>query len=123
MRWSAHMRPAVLVQRNRLTTTYAIIEQPSRRTVDAVIGASALMACVDGKPVAQERAALAAILRHHGLLQLYGRRAPLTTYDKAVCQPHLFPEWDAAITQLGTLGAIMEGIAAAHVAIADGVLW
>jgi tellurite resistance protein len=115
------------VRRDRRTTTYGAIEQPARCTVDAIIRAAALMACADGKPVAQERTTLAGVLRNHGLLELHGEQALLSTYDEAISHRHTDGEWDAAFEHLAALagnhGAVIAGVTVAHVAVADGVLW
>ena len=107
-------------------TTYGTIEQPVRCTVDAIIRGAALMAWADGKPVAEERITLAAVLRDHGILELHGEQALLSSYDEAISQRHVDGEWDAALEPLATLGnhgAVIAGMTAAHVAVADGVLW
>jgi len=108
-------------------TTYGTIEQPVRCTVDAIIRGAALMAWADGKPVAEERITLAAVLRDHGILELHGEQALLSSYDEAISQRHVNGEWDAAFEHLATLagnhGAVIAGMTAAHVAVADGVLW
>lgn len=121
------MRQFKSVRLGRRTTTYGMIEQPVRCTVDAIIRAAALMACADGRPVAQERITLAAALRNHGLLELHGEQALLSTYDEAISHQLVDGEWDATLAHLAALagnhGAVIAGMTAAHVAVADGVLW
>ena len=121
------MRQSKIVRRDRGTTTYGAIEQPARCTVDAIISAAALMAYADGNTVIQERIALTAVLRNHGLLDLHGEQALLSTYDEAIAHRHADGEWDTAFEHLAALagnhGAIIAGVTAAHVAVADGVLW
>jgi tellurite resistance protein len=107
--------------------TYTVIKLPRRDTVNAVIGAAALMASVDGQATHAERAALIAFLRQHGLLAHHGRRALLAAYDSAVSRPEPLSDWDAALQPLDTLagthGAMLAATAAARVAMADGVTW
>src|SRR4051794_6948743 len=107
--------------------TYAVVERPCRDSVDAVISAAALMANVDGQATPAERTALIAFLRQHGLLALHGRRPLLQTYDNAVTRPGALSDLDAALNPLHALigkhGAVLAAMAAAHVALADGVTW
>jgi tellurite resistance protein len=108
-------------------TTYAVIERPCRDSVDAVISAAALMASADGQATPTERTALIAFLRQHGLLVLHGRRSLVATYDSAVLRPDPLSDLDEALNPLrplvGTHGAVLAAMAAAHVAMADGVTW
>jgi tellurite resistance protein len=112
-----------------LEAIYRIVERPARKTSERIVGVAALMARIDGQAHPAKRAALLSFLRQHELLERSDWRALLRGYDLAVSRPHhTIPEdWSEIANELsglvGTPDAMLAATAAAHIAVADGIVW
>jgi tellurite resistance protein len=100
--------------------------RPAPDTVQGIVLAAAMVACVDGHAASIERGSLIRFLRYHGVLARRGRAEPLAAFDQAV--RHAAPmtleqscaEADRLRPLAGRVGAPMIAQAAAQVALADG---
>ncbi len=108
---------------------FTVTVQPGLATVQAMVMAAAMMACADGHVAKEERRSLIRFLRHHGVLERYGRAECLASFDRAVRDTGRFNLEEAcdAADRLhsiaGTASAWLVAHAAAHVALADGITW
>jgi tellurite resistance protein len=106
-----------------------VIFQPSHATIQAMASACAMIACADGNVANRERRGFLRFLRHHGVLERYGRASCITAFNEAlrdassltldeVC--HAADQFSAVA---GTHGAPLVAHAATYVALADGITW
>jgi|tagenome__1003787_1003787.scaffolds.fasta_scaffold18052946_1 tellurite resistance protein len=107
----------------------AVVFQPSRTTVQAMVMACALIACADGHVGLKERRTFLRFLRHCGALQRYGRAQSAAAFDTAAHEAssltldEICTAADDLRSVAGSHGAPLVAQAAAHVALADGVTW
>jgi tellurite resistance protein len=114
---------------NHVPARTAIVFQPGRTTVQAIVTACALIACADGHVGLKERHTFLRFLRHCGALQRYGRAGSTAAFDTAVHDvealtlDEICSVADDLRAVVGTHGAPLVAQAAALVALADGVIW